>query len=555
MPLYIAFPILRSLPQALILVFSPTPYSLIIHRTFIHKDKILTFRRLLALQSIQEAIYAILIFIGWLITLFHKESCFPIFFSISLGTALSSFISMLIMLGFLRKDAVKVLAISFIYVFIQSSRWLILGQMIFKTWLVLILLIITSFSANILFLLLVNLKVKGKIPIKPLSIFHAYLEYYFNKNPEPFEKILEELSEKKDLELSLLLLNTEGGVNLSIFGLSVHFGPFGTIGSSPLPSRLIGVIENPNLKAILLRNLSNHSLNLPSWREIEKLKSKMLEALSSAKQLEGYPVGIVQKEIEGYSVTVISICSYCIVLLSCPGHSVEDLPSEWMPKISSFINQHGFTPLIIADAHNSIDSSSWKISDPDYNRLINLLGEALESLRKMSGEKLRIGFNRINSLALSSDEIGPGGISTLVFNLGGENHALIVIDGNNMVKDLRNYLVYHLKNSLNLSTLEIITTDTHLLTGIRKAKKGYFPIGFKTNMELLLKTCIESINNAINSLSTCSAKVWIGKVEDIKVTGRAFDILESVAKYCSRMINVLIIVTTMLTFLLSLIFS
>ncbi|MEM3713049.1 MAG: DUF2070 family protein, partial [Thermoproteota archaeon] len=137
----------------------------------------------------------------------------------------------------------------------------------------------------------------------------------------------------------------------------------------------------------------------------------------------------------------------------------------------------------------------------------------------------------------------------------GENHVLIVIDGNNMVKGLRNRLVNNLKSSLNLSTLEIVTTDTHLLTGIRRAKKGYFPIGFKTDKESLLRTCVESINSAIYNLSTCSAKVWIGKVEDIRITGKVFNILEGFAKYCEEVINVLIIATILSTFLLSLTFS
>ncbi|MEM3712029.1 MAG: DUF2070 family protein, partial [Thermoproteota archaeon] len=412
-----ACPILRIMPYVLILVFSPIPYSLIVYKAFIRKDEILTFRRLLALQSIQETIYTILITIGLLTSsLLHQESCLPIFFLISLGVALSSFISILVILGFLRRNLAKVLAISFTHVFLQSSRWFVLSLIVIKTWITMILPIAISFTANILFLLIANIRFKRDIPVRPLDIFHAYLEYYLDNNPQSFERILEEISEKKDLELSLLLLNTRDQVNLSIFGLSAHFGPFGTIGSSPLPSRLIDTFEKSNLKALLLRNLSNHSLNLPSWREVERLKMKMLDALSSAKQLEECRASIVQEEAEGYCVTVISICSYCIVLLSCPGYSVEDLPPEWLPKISSFISRYGFIPIIIADAHNSIDSSSWEISDPDYERFTRLLEDALECLRNTPQKIVSIGFNRTRPSALPDDEIGPGGISTLVFN-------------------------------------------------------------------------------------------------------------------------------------------
>ncbi|MDW8033376.1 MAG: DUF2070 family protein [Nitrososphaerota archaeon] len=547
-------PILRTIPQSLVLVFSPIPYSLFVYRIFIRDDEILTFRRLLALQSIQESIYATLVFLGFLVTpILPQVSCFITLLLISLGTTSSSFISMLVILGLLRREVIKVLVISFIHVFLQSSRWLILSLMLIKTWIIMMLPLAISLSANILFLLLVNHKRKIGIPIRPLDIFHAYLEYYFNKNPESFEKILEEASEKRDLELSLLLLSSK--IGLSIFGLSAHFGPFGTIGSSPLPTHLIESLEKSDFKALLFRTLSNHSLDLPSRREVEKIRVKMTEALSTAKELGECRVSIVQKEAEGYCVTVISICSYCIILLSCPGHSTEDLPPEWLPKISSLVNHYGFTPIIISDAHNSIDSSSWEVSNPDYGRFAKLLGDALDCLSKTPQKKASFGFNKTRPLSLSNDEIGPLGISTLVFNIEGESHVLIVMDGNNMVMGLRNYLVDNLKSSLNLSTLEIITTDTHLLTGIKKAKKGYFPIGFKTKREVLLKICMESINSAIDSLSPCSVKVWIGKVEDTRVTGMLFTNLEFFVKYCYRIITILITSTILSTLLLSLIFS
>lgn len=481
-----------------------------------------------------------LVSIGCLLTFaFGQSPCSTIFFMISIGVALSSFISTLVMLGFLRRKTLIILTISLLYAFLQSSRWLILSLILVESWIKIILPLATSFSLCLLFSFTVGLKWEKYSSKNPLEIFKAYLEYYLNKNPEPFETIIEEMSSKEDLALSLLLLIPQAGESLSIFGLSAHFGPFGMIGSSSLPSRLIGEFENNGLRIVLLRNLSDHRFNLPSWRQVEKIREKMMEALSSAEYLEECRASIIQEEAEGYCITAIRICSYCIVLLSCPGYSVEDLPPEWLPVFSDIVSRHGLTTLIVADAHNSIDSSNWKVSEPNREILSRLLHNALEILKKVPQKDLKIGFNRIRPATLPEDEIGPGGISTLVFNTGDENHVLILIDGNNMVSGLRNYLVNNLKSLLNISTLEIITTDTHLLTGIRKSRKGYFPIGFKTGRELILQSCLESINIAMKNLSPCSVKVWIGRVDGVKVTGEIFNIFENFVEYCDRVIRIL----------------
>lgn len=547
----ISCPILRRIPQALILLFSPTLYSVLIYEGFFRGDKILTLRRLLALQSIHEVIYIPLVLIGCLIAFISGQNpCSTIFSMISMGVVLSSFISMLVILGFLRRKTLIILAISLLYTFLQSSRWLILSLILVESWIKIVLPLAVSFSACLLFLFTIGLKWKKYSSKNPLEIFKAYLEYYLNRDPEPFEAILEEMSRKEDLTLSLMLLIPQAGESLSIFGLSTHFGPFGMIGGSPLPSRLIEKFENNGLHVVLLRNLSDHRFNLPSWKQVEKIREKMIEALSSAECLGECRASVIQKEAEGYCITVIRICSYCIVLLSCPGHSVEDLPPEWLPVFSDIVSRHGLNTLIVADAHNSIDSSNWKVSEPDRETLSRLLHNALERLKEMPQKDLKIGFNRIRPSTLPKDEIGPGGISTVVFNTEDENHVLVLIDGNNMVSGLRNYLVNNLKSLLNVSTLEVVTTDTHLLTGIRKSRKGYFPIGFKTGGELILQSCIESINSAMKSLSPCSVKAWIGKVDGVRVTGEIFDMFENFVKYCDKIIRVLFFAVTLVNVLL-----
>lgn len=538
-------PFLKTVPQALIIVFSPTLFSFLIHLFFFHEDRVFTFRRLLALQLVQETLYAVLLIAGSLLSfLLRLEPCRLLLLLTAFGVAASSFISTLVLLGFCRRSIPITLGASLIHITLQSLRWLILSVILLENWVNIVSALLSAFSASIFFLAALRLKQGGRAP--PLRIFQAYLDYYFDKNEASLETLLEEMSEENRLRLSLINLTPEDEPPLTVAGVAVHFGPFGTVGSSPLPSYLVKELEKNSRRILMLRFLSDHSLNLPSKNEVKKIGEAILGALNSATRLGECSASFLQKEAEGYSVTAIRIGSYCIVFLSCPGYSSEDLPPEWLHKLSKIISEHGLTPLLISDAHNSIDSSSWRIFEPDESKFASLFEETIDCLTRVPQEPLKIGFNRVRPNSLLNDEIGPGGVSTLVLNIGGMSHAIIIVDGNNMVKGLRDYLVNSLKSQLGLSALEIVTTDTHLLTGLKQARKGYFPVGFKTGRELLLEACRDSLNNAMRCLSPCKAEAYVGEAE-VKVTGSLFNELEKLVEYSEKMILLSMILAVFLT--------
>jgi predicted neutral ceramidase superfamily lipid hydrolase len=164
---------------------------------------------------------------------------------------------------------------------------------------------------------------------------------------------------------------------------------------------------------------------------------------------------------------------------------------------------------------------------------------------------LRIGFHRVTPKNLSGEEVGPCGVSSLVFNVNGENHAIIVIDGNNMVIGIRNILVENLRKRFKVSTMEIVTTDTHVLTGLKKADKGYFPVGFNTGVEPLLEACGEALSKALEEASPCGLEVYVGDAKPVRVTGDVFRELENIIEYSEKTIMLLMLLLVLLTSLLA----
>lgn len=543
----ISFQLVKTTPQILILFFTPSLFTVLIHRAFLHEDRVLTLRRFFALQLVQEALYIFLTVIGALSLLFLPVDAKHVYSSLMLfGIAASSYISFLAILGFFRRSVPIILTVSLVYTILQSFRWIVLSMILFKNLIETFSVIILSFSTGLLLIAALSLKKVGeKFP--PLTVFQAYLDYYFNKEEGPLEEFFEETSRDNSLKLSSITFTISEKPFLSLIGLNIHFGPFGTLGSSPLPSRLIEELEDKSGRRILLlRFLSDHSFNLPSKKEVGKISSTIMAGFNSAKRLEGFPVGFSQREAEGYCVTAVRLGSYCIVFLSCPGHSAEDLSPEWLPRFSKMLEKHGLTPFLVCDAHNSIDPSSRLMHNPDENRFAGLIEEAAVELEKALPEGLEIGFHRVRPQDLPKDEIGPGGVSALVFNIGGKNHAIITIDGNNMVMGMRNRLVERLKETVNISTLEIVTTDTHVLTGLKQAWKGYFPVGFKTGVETLLEACRESVNGAVERLTPCGVEAYMDDTSRVKMTGEIFTELEELIEYSEK---------TIMTSLILLVFS
>jgi putative membrane protein len=549
--MFALFPFIRVFPQTLVLFFTPSLFSALVHRTFFHGDRVFTLRRFYALQLVQEAIYVLLLIVGALAAfLLQIEPGYVIPSLILFGVAASSYISFLVVTGFYRGSPLVILAASLLNIFLQSLRWIVMSIILFENLIEALSVMLLSFSTGLLLLVLLSLKkVRGKTP--PLKVFKAYLDYHLDRNEEPLESFFEETSQETNLKLSSATFTAMGKPFLSLIGLNIHFGPFGTVGSSPLPSRLVEELEEKSGRRILLlRSLSDHSLNLPSKREVEKIGSLIMAGFNSSSMLKEALAGFSQKEADGYCVTAVRLGHYCIAFLSCPGYSAEDLPWEWLPRLSSVVEKHGLTPLLICDAHNSIDLSNRTVHNPDENRFAGLLEETVTDLEKAVSEGLEVGFNRIRPKGLPGDEIGRGGVSALVFNIGGKKHAIITIDGNNMAMGVRNRLIKGLKETMNISTLEIVTTDTHILTGLKKAEKGYFPVGFKTPMESLLEACRECLAGALEKLSPCGLEAYMDDAKLIRVTGDIFTELEKLIEYSEKAIVMLLALLELSTGLL-----
>jgi predicted neutral ceramidase superfamily lipid hydrolase len=137
---------------------------------------------------------------------------------------------------------------------------------------------------------------------------------------------------------------------------------------------------------------------------------------------------------------------------------------------------------------------------------------SLDTCTKNAKLPFRVGLAQRQPPFKLKDGFGPGGISVIAVEVAGESFGYISIDGNNMVKDLREEILTEVK-TLGFSDGEVLTTDTHMVNGIVSAPLGYYPIGAVVPRASLLNEIRLACKEAIADLEPCEVGTLVKKME------------------------------------------
>jgi putative membrane protein len=102
------------------------------------------------------------------------------------------------------------------------------------------------------------------------------------------------------------------------------------------------------------------------------------------------------------------------------------------------------------------------------------------------------------------DGIGPGGLSAMVVKTGSDTVSYITIDGNNMEQGLRDQILQSIRDA-GVSDAEVMTTDTHLVTGLVRSPLGYYPVGAALPTASFVIQITQTVQKAMNNLEESSA--------------------------------------------------
>src|SRR3989441_2044950 len=479
----------------------------------LHKENILDFRRLMGLEIISLFPAAVLLPIfSWIGVLIGQKTLWEYGFLVGLAVSLP--------IRFLSTDAMsslsawRKLSAALTTPILITASFLALGYFVLpatplQTLLpkVLVLLVTCSIvsAVGVSFIIhRVDVSGRSEIGSSPMGLFRSFLHHWLRKTPTALEERLLTLSTEASIETKILSFSGEGSRPKASFVVSnFHPGPYRDMGSGGLPSELKQSLEESQHGVVQVpHGISNHKLNIVSHRDIDRL-------LSAAK--ENYPsdhlirtASSMIREKEGEAIVSGQIFGNIVLLtITLAPMEMEDLPTSVSTDIEREASRLGFE-VVIVDAHNSIVGQT-SITPLQADRIVAAAIRVLGRLKALSQGPFSVGsaYDALDSYTLK-DGIGPGGLSAMVVKTESDTASYITIDGNNMQQGLRDQILQSIRET-GVSDAEIMTTDTHLVTGLVRSPLGYYPVGAALPIATFVSQITQTVQKAVSNLEESSA--------------------------------------------------
>lgn len=323
------------------------------------------------------------------------------------------------------------------------------------------------------------------------KILQAFLIAWTENKSDEMEKIAEAKASPKVVNTLLMKFRPKDQREISLVLPELHPGPFNPIGGSNLPFDIFKFYSN---SAMVMHSISDHSLNIPSKKEVEKY----LKSLNHINHLEtgtkcSIPITITRNDC---NCSGFALGKNVIILFSKSPFGMEDIPLEVKTDLEVYAHQVGFEQIMIIDAHNSLGP---RIEENDIQTLINIGKETLVKLIESSQYDFKIGYANSFQINDQTDkelqklpDLGQGQFGVLAISINNEVYLLCWIDSNNMKNGIREKIAMSLA-SQGFKVIEICTSDTHATSGKRNTK-GYYTLGDVTSESKII--------NVFNTLAT-----------------------------------------------------
>ena len=508
----------ESLAQTLVFAGAvlvwPAVFGEFLNSTLIlHKEKILDFRRLVGLEIISLLPIAVLLpILSWIGLIIGQKTLWGSGFLVGLAVSLP--------VRFMSTDAMSSLpawrrlsaaltapaltATSFLALSYFVSPGSSLQTLIPK---ILILLITCSIvSALGVSLIIHRVEVSGRSEIgsSPMGLFRSFLDHWLRKTPTALEERLLSLSSEGSINTKILSFSGEDSRPKASFVVSnFHPGPYRDMGSGGLPSELKKSLEESQRGVVQVpHGISNHKLNIVSHRDIDRLLSAARENYPSDHLIPKASSMIREKEGEAI-VSGQAFGNIVLLTITLAPMEMEDLPTSVSTEIDTEASRLGFEVLIV-DAHNSIVGQT-SITPIQAERIVTAAVRVLGRLRASSQGPFSVGsaYDALETYSLK-EGVGPGGLSVMVVRTESGAISYITIDGNNMQQGLRDQILQSIRET-GVSDAEVMTTDTHLVTGLVRSALGYYPVGAVLPTATFVSQITQTVQKAMSNLEESSA--------------------------------------------------
>jgi putative membrane protein len=343
------------------------------------------------------------------------------------------------------------------------------------------------------------------------GLLRAFLVAWSENRVDMMEELMEARAHENLITTKIIHFFFAGN-QAAIVLPEVHPGPFSMVGGSNLPYVLY---QKFSKRALVMHSVSDHSLNIPSKKELEKYVKDLGQMITREKG--GSCSRPVQVRINNSTSTGIAFGSTAMVMLSLAPKGMEDIPRAVSSELESFGATIGFSDVLVVDCHNAMGKH---LDDSDRNDLITSAKQCLDQLKKQPQKHFKVGFasldNIDHTMEWTTDELGQAGLAVLVLSIDNKNYAIGWADSNNMENTARDYIVSKINS--NATMLEICSSDTHSTSG-KRTREGYFALGTTTNPNKIATAYIQLCSKAAEMAAESAFEIGCAQ-SAIKVMGK-----------------------------------
>src|ERR671916_2479869 len=285
------------------------------------------------------------------------------------------------------------------------------------------------------------------------GLLRAFLTAWSDNRVDMIEELIE--SRARNEIITTKVIRFQFAANQAAIVLpDVHPGPFSMVGGSNLPYVLY---ERFSKRALVMHSVSDHSLNIPSKKELEKYVKDLRQMTTT--ETGRTCSAPIQVKINNSTSTGIAFGNTAMVMLSLAPTGMEDIPRSVSSELESFGAAIGFPDILVVDCHNAMGKY---LNDSDRNDLLVSAKQCLDQLKKQPQKHFKVGFASLDDIdhrMQRTDELGQGGLAVLVISIDYKNYVIGWADSNNMENRARDYIVSRINS--NVTMLEICSSDTH----------------------------------------------------------------------------------------------
>jgi len=306
----------------------------------------------------------------------------------------------------------------------------------------------------------------------------------------------------------------------------VHPGPFGMLGGSDLPAKLKAGLNAGTDNVMVFHGASTHDQNPESDEEVAKLTVASQDAL---KDMQFLPSGGPVKRNQGRSALLVQPLGNAVVAVhtSAP-NPTDDVDFPVGRSVQDSFRRRGIAHPFFADAHNCLERGSGAVhfGTHEAEELLKQADEASSAYVKPDGT-FKAGFAATGGFDRTKDGLGPQGIQVAVIEAGGQKMAYILLDGNNMVKGLREMILEAVRGPVAggvggmaqgaplVDEAEVLSTDNHC---VHATMGGYNPVGSRYPNDKLANMARETVQRAVADLEEVETGA-ASKPVDLRVFG------------------------------------